>query len=131
MTIGGTQLLLTRLRNFHRSIIGSTLAQTRFGRSAAGYLVADIDVPTTRLQPRQSIQYIAHEMEHVLEQIEGLDLPSLARTRRSGVQSVDVNNVAGFEIERAKSAGLTVEREYFFAVHESSRCVGGMPDTAN
>jgi hypothetical protein len=67
-------------------------------------------------------------MEHVLEQIEGLDLPSLARTRRSGVHSVDAGNAAGFETERARSAGMTVEREYFFAVRESSQCVEGVLD---
>ena len=128
LTIGGTQLLLTRLRNIHRTIIGSAFAQTTFGRSAAGYLVADIDIPSTRLQPRQNIEYIAHEMEHVLEQIEGLDLPSLARSRRAGVHSVEVNNALGFETERAKSAGLTVEREYFFAVRESGRCAAGVLD---
>ena len=128
LTIGSTQLLLTRLRNHYRSIIGSTFALTTFGRSAAGHLVADIDIPSTRLLPRQTIKYIAHEMEHVLEQIEGLDLPSLARTPRSGVRSVDADNAAGFETERAKSAGMIVEREYFFAVRESSRCVKGVLD---
>ena len=47
------------------------------------------------------------------------------------MHSVEVNNALGFETERAKSAGLTVEREYFFAVRESSRCVGGVPDTTD
>jgi hypothetical protein len=131
LTIGGTRLMLTRLRNVHRSALGSVLAQTTFGRSAAGYLVADIEIPSTRLLPRQNIEYIAHEIEHVLEQIERLNLPSLARLPHSGVRSVELGNAPSFETNRAKAAGLTVEREYFFAVRELSRCVGGVPDTAD
>lgn len=123
LTIANTRLLLTRLRTTYWSSFGLALAQTTFGRSDGGILIADIDIPILRLQPRQNVEYIAHELEHVLEQIEGLDLPALARTRGSGVHAIDTETVRRFETRRAISVGQTVEREFFFS---PDPCAGGL-----
>jgi len=53
-------------------------------------------------------EMLAHEFEHILEQIEGLNLRSLSRVRGSGVHEVEY---AVFETERAQAAGETVAAE--------------------
>jgi hypothetical protein len=53
-------------------------------------------------------ELLAHELEHILEQIEGLDLKSLARVRNSGVHEQDY---AVFETDRAQAAGRIVKAE--------------------
>lgn len=54
------------------------------------------------------IELAAHEFEHVLEQIEGLNLRQLARKRGSGVREVDREL---FETDRARRAGRAVADE--------------------
>ena len=51
---------------------------------------------------------LAHEFEHVLEQIEGLNLRTLSRVKGSGVREVEN---AVFETERAQAAGEAVAAE--------------------
>ena len=53
-------------------------------------------------------ELLAHEFEHILEQIEGLDLRSLARAKESGVHELDD---AAFETDRAQTAGRIVKAE--------------------
>ena len=53
-------------------------------------------------------ELLAHELEHVLEQIEGLDLRRLAGVGGSGVYSVEY---AVFETDRAQAAGRAVREE--------------------
>jgi hypothetical protein len=53
-------------------------------------------------------ELLAHEFEHVLEQIEGLDLQKLARVKNSGVHEQDN---AVFETDRAQAAGRIVKAE--------------------
>ena len=53
-------------------------------------------------------ELLAHEFEHILEQIEGVDLRSQARVRGSGVSEVEY---AVFETDRAQKAGRTVRAE--------------------
>jgi len=62
--------------------------------------------------PRASVSYaeiLGHEFEHVLEQIEGLDLSALASTGRSGVYR---HPDGSYETTRAREAGLVVAREF-------------------
>lgn len=62
-----------------------------------------------RLPPgRALIEMIGHEFEHVVEQIEGINLRTLARQRGSGVWEVDAQV---FETERAQHAGRLVALE--------------------
>ena len=58
-------------------------------------------------QPARYVEAIAHELEHVLEQVEGTDLARLARQRVDGV--VDLGGQ--YETARAQSVGRTVARE--------------------
>lgn len=53
-------------------------------------------------------ELIAHELEHLLEQVEGLDLRELARVRGSGVREIEREL---FETERAAAAGRLVAQE--------------------
>ena len=59
-------------------------------------------------QARTTSELLAHEFEHILEQIEGLDLRRLARVKGSGVHEVEY---AVFETDRAQAAGRVVAAE--------------------
>lgn len=61
------------------------------------------------LPPSSSLtELVAHELEHVLEQIEGLDLQRRAREKQSGVRQVEGG---AFETSRAQAAGRLVAAE--------------------
>ena len=53
-------------------------------------------------------ELLAHEFEHILEQMEGLDLRTLARLKGSGVREVRYDV---YESDRAQSAGRIVVGE--------------------
>jgi hypothetical protein len=57
---------------------------------------------------RALVDLVAHEFEHVIEQLEGLDLRALARTRRSGVCEIEREL---FERDRAERVGTGVADE--------------------
>jgi hypothetical protein len=57
--------------------------------------------------PTLYVEHIAHEVEHVLERLDGTDLPKLARQRLDGV--VDLDGV--YETARAQAVGRRVARE--------------------
>jgi hypothetical protein len=61
------------------------------------------------------VELIAHEIEHVIEQLDGVDLHALAAVPASGVHVCDCGNGA-FETVRAIRVGLDVARE----VHQRS-----------
>ena len=65
------------------------------------YIRADVHVPASSALT----ELVGHEFEHVLEQIEGLDLRRLARVKGSGVH--DVEGLA-FETDRAQAAGRLI-----------------------
>jgi hypothetical protein len=70
-----------------------------------GYdIVADVHLPPTN----GLIELVAHEFEHVIEQIEGLDLKRLARVKGSGVHELEGRV---FETDRAQRAGRVVLAE--------------------
>lgn len=70
-----------------------------------GYdIVADVRLPPTN----GLIELIGHEFEHLLEQIEGLDLKRLARIKGSGVREIEREV---FETDRAQVAGRLVAAE--------------------
>jgi hypothetical protein len=54
-------------------------------------------------------EIIAHEFEHITEQLDGVDLPSLARHGAAGVRLA--GNVDRFETERAVAMGRQVSQE--------------------
>ena len=54
------------------------------------------------------VELLAHEFEHVIEQLEGVDMRALAKKRGSGVREVFFEI---FESDRAQRVGQTVVRE--------------------
>ena len=64
------------------------------------------------------VELIAHELEHVLEQIDGVDLRSLVARRDSGVRSVSTDHPR-YETRRAARVGAMVSREVSAAAPES------------
>jgi hypothetical protein len=68
-----------------------------------GALVVD----TQLYAPADMVELFAHEMEHVCEQIEGVNLRALATVRDSGVYDFEGH----FETRRAIDAGRRVARE--------------------
>jgi len=82
------------------SIPGRCRAFTRVKRHGQK-IRAEIHLPPSS----DHAELLAHEFEHVLEQIEGLNLQRLARAKDSGVYQLDY---AVFETERAQEAGRAV-----------------------
>ena len=81
-----------------------TEAVTRLGTNEGGGIVAIVSVPPVA----KAIELVAHEMEHVIERVEGRDLPREARRRGSGVWEAFGGR---FESRRAIDAGRQVARE--------------------
>jgi hypothetical protein len=80
-------------------------AQTRLTRNA-GHLTALVAI-----SPFQDLEeLIAHELEHVIEQLDGIDLQARAARPRTGVNATGARD-AMFETVRAQRAGLTVASE--------------------
>ena len=82
-------------------------AWTTIVRRADGTRQVTISIVTG---PR-TIELIAHEFEHVIEQIDGIDLRHKATQRASGVRTCDCGHVAMYETDRAIAAGLQVARQ--------------------
>jgi hypothetical protein len=81
-------------------------ATTEFARTADGKLLATVDI----VRSTNDVELIAHELEHVVEQLDGIDLAAKAGRRNSGVYLTgDRGDV--FETTRAKRVGLQVARE--------------------
>jgi hypothetical protein len=80
-------------------------ARTVVRRHQYGAVIAEVDLYV----PLDPVEIVAHEFEHLVEQIEGADLHRLARTRGSGVIEVRRGE---FETRRAVDAGRRVLAEY-------------------
>jgi hypothetical protein len=76
-------------------------------------------VDTTIFVPTDLVEIIAHELEHVCEQMEGVDLRELSR--RKGVGVYDLNG--HFETARAIRAGQNATREYQNSPDSSQQAV--------
>jgi len=81
-------------------------AESRIGLQADGGVMARVRV---RLG-RESVELIAHELEHVLEQLDDVDLHALAAVPTSGVRRCDCGKET-FETIRAARAGLAAAAE--------------------
>jgi len=79
-------------------------ARTRFSRSD-GRLHATVELRPL-LDP---VRLVAHEIEHVIEQLDGVNLRLRARLPNTGVRRCEDD---AYETGRAVRAGLTVEREF-------------------
>jgi hypothetical protein len=85
---------ITALTDIHRAGGRLTLASTKIGATAA-------------YNRRLATEYIAHELEHVVEQLEGVDLEAAFRARLRGVR----RNRHAFETDRAVRVGRRVRQE--------------------
>ena len=83
------------------------LAVTNVSRDADGRLRAMIRIGARD----RAVELIAHELEHVIEQLDGIDLSAKARLRSAGVWSCDCGNLEAFETNRAVVTGLRAARE--------------------
>jgi hypothetical protein len=81
-------------------------AMTSVTRQSGGRVTAVIDI--FRLD--DDIELIAHEVEHVIEQLDEVDLASQAALPRTGVYA-RFGNSQGFETTRATRVGLKVAGE--------------------
>jgi hypothetical protein len=79
-------------------------AMTRVQRHDTGLRAA---VQIELRKPTLYVEHIAHELEHVLEYLDGTDLPRLARQRVDGV----MEGAGQYETARARAVGITVARE--------------------
>ena len=80
-------------------------ATTHFARKQTG-LTATITI----FPVNQHVELIAHEIEHVIEQLDGVDLVSFAAMPGTGVHAVHLNGNV-FETTRALTVGLKVAGE--------------------
>ena len=81
-------------------------ARATITRHDHGLLRAIIEMPFVG----DHAELLAHEFEHVIEQVEGVDLASLSRRGELGVVRVD-DGV--YESARARAAGLAVRNEVY------------------
>jgi hypothetical protein len=82
-----------------------SLAVTDFSFDRGGRIVAHVQLG----QAPDREEAIAHEFEHIIEQLDGVDLPSLARHATAGVRVTD--HIDRFETERAVAMGRQVTHE--------------------
>jgi len=78
-------------------------ARTTIGRVATGEMLACVQI-SLRHNP---IEWIAHEFEHLVEQLDGVSLPSLEAANKG----VWFSTVRMYETARAIAAGRTVAEE--------------------
>jgi hypothetical protein len=81
-------------------------AITRITRKPNGVLTAYVDIGPLD----NTVELIAHEFEHIIEQLDGVDLAARAALPRTGVSAVGpVTDI--FETKRARLIGLKVAAE--------------------
>ena len=101
--VAGTRRLYIRV-HVNGLLVGNRFrARTRIFRFESGVIIAEVELRT----PWAPEEWIAHEFEHVLEQIERVPLVELADRTGSVWRTADDM----FESERAIRAGRTVVQE--------------------
>ena len=81
-------------------------ARTAVSRYPQGAVRAVVELPSAV----DLTELLPHELEHVLEQVEGLDLPALAKDGSSGVREL---SRGVYETDRARKAGFDAMREVY------------------
>ena len=106
--------IITASRFIHVTVVSriglqdadSVRARTEVTRYEYGAIRATIELPTAM----DLTELLPHEFEHVIEQLEGLDLRALAQRHAKGVAEV---RTGVFETARARAAGLQVYWEVY------------------
>ncbi len=83
-------------------------ATTRFAREHGLLRRAEVEIGGA--DQASLVELIGHELEHVLEQLDGVNLPQLAQS--PGVRSNHHQRGRSFETARAKQIGLDVAAEF-------------------
>ena len=98
-----------------QSGIGATRARTSFRQGQWGALAADIEIRSAL----ELTELIAHEFEHLIEQLDGVDLKALAREG-------EAHRLAdgAFETDRAIAAGQQVAGEVLNNTPDGLRSTG-------
>ena len=102
------------------STISRRQARTSIRRFASGALLADVDMPV----PLTMIDYaelFGHEFEHIVEQIERVDLDAMTKARDAGASRLADG---AYETTRARRAGRLIAEEV-----ERPRATGLAPVT--
>jgi hypothetical protein len=102
--IGAASLTVT-VDNMAASGSRPYVASTRIHRRGDGLLLADVHIRPGGNRE----ELLAHEFEHIIEQLDGVDLAALARRHGTGVHVVP--NAPEFETDRAVIVGRQVARE--------------------
>lgn len=90
---------------------GRTRARTAMTRVDGRLRAATVEVPSG--DSLQVVELVAHELEHVLEQLDGVELATWVG--RSGVYRVGNDAAGPFETERARQIGRLVAGEFMAA----------------
>jgi hypothetical protein len=105
--IAANPQLLVLIESEPPSSVLAPMAMTRISRYEYGRVRAVVRVSVSGRVP----ELIAHELEHVLEQLDGVDLHVKSRLPASGVHACNCGDTAAFETARAEITGLRVARE--------------------
>lgn len=103
--IDRTRGLIVRLREAGPRGDRPYVARTVIRRHEFGAITASIEL----YAPQDPAEIVAHEFEHLIEQIEGVNLRLMSLVAWSGVR---VTTDGSYETERAVMAGRQVAREY-------------------
>jgi hypothetical protein len=123
--IGNFTQVRAKIRLVARAPSAAFVAHSTIQQTAAGFVLADVQIPRRLLFANGYVELIAHELEHVIEQAEGIDLPDLAAKPDSGVYTLAWGSGRPFETVRAQAIGRVVAREY--AEHDAAACDAGLP----
>jgi hypothetical protein len=82
-------------------------AKTDLKRAPGGHLSAFIEISPLQ----DNVEMIAHELEHVIEQLDEIDLEARSAFRNSGVWRAS-GATSVFETTRAKHVGVVVTKEF-------------------
>ena len=110
--IGGLTQVRAKIRLVARAPSSSFVAHSVIQQTDEGFVLADVQIPRRSLFANGYVELIAHELEHVIEQAEGLDLHALATRPDSGVYTLAWGERRPFETVRAQAIGRVVAREF-------------------
>jgi hypothetical protein len=104
LRIAQTPGLMVRMRLLHGNPTSGVRARTDIGISADRRVIASVAIRPLENLP----ELIAHEFEHIVEQIDGVDLRARSELAGTGVWNCDDGS---FETVRAVRVGRAVARE--------------------
>jgi hypothetical protein len=89
------------------STVSRGTARTEMRRFSSGALLAAVSIPVP-LTTSEYAELFGHEFEHILEQIDRVDLEALTLSGRGAARLAD----GAYETQRAHKVGLAIAEEY-------------------